>query len=155
MQWGDYSCRTEARLLSQSWTQVLSSKLCSWRSFLYFSSSSIPYHHNFLQESWHTGSLCSSTETVPSPMLWGGELMLQVPRLHKFICCSSRASFFSLLLCHFKELMRILAVRGPSFTSAPSGSHSPYRASFQILQHGGKSHRTLVMLLLSLPMPTP
>lgn len=78
----------------------------------------------------HTGSLCLSTGTVPSPMVWGGELMLQAPRLHKFIRCSSRASFlvfYSLSFqranedtgspwaeFHFQHHVAAILVKGPA-----------------------------------------
>lgn len=118
---------------------------------LYFSICSVPHYHNFLEESWLTGSLCLSTGTVLSPMLWDGELMFHVPRLHKFICYFSRASFFSFLLCYFKELMRILVLqdkKGPFFTS--STKWQPFwLQDFQTLVCSGKWHMAVVALLLA------
>lgn len=133
-----------ARLLPQA----LSSKVCSFCT----SASALSLITTTFLRSLGSLALCGlSTGTVLSTMLWDGELMFQVPRLHKFICYFSRASFFSFLLCYFKELMRIPVLqdkKGPFFTS--STKWQPFwLQDFQTLVCSGKWHMAVVALLLA------
>lgn len=110
-----------ARLLPQA----LSSKVCSSCT----SASALSIITTTSLRSLVSLALGACTGTFLSPMLWDAELMFQVPRLQKFICCFSRASFFSFLLCHFKELLRMLVLQGPFFTPSTKWQPFGYRPS--------------------------
>lgn len=107
----DYSCRAVARLLSQSWTGALSSKLCSWRRFFalqHLVCSQAPQLASGVLAHW---LFALATGTISSPMVWGGELMLQAPGFtnsppFSFPPCAISKNSGDLLTAHWARTLR-------------------------------------------------